>query len=200
MAFEKRPIMIKKYANRRLYHTGTSTYVTLDDLSTMVRKGEDFVVTDAKTSEDITRSVLTQIIFDEENRVGQGGNLLPTTFLRQLIRFYGDSMQALVPKYLEFSIDRLTNDQQKFREQLTKTFGTPSFGGPQAFKVMEEQARANMTMFTEALRMFSPFSAVLAADPAPQATKKSADEDELDVMKKQMALMQAQLDKLDKKG
>ena len=200
MAYEKRPIMIKKYANRRLYHTGTSTYVTLDDLSTMVRKGEDFVVTDAKTSEDITRSVLTQIIFDEENRVGQGGNLLPTTFLRQLIRFYGDSIQALVPKYLEFSIDRLTNDQQKFREQLTQTFGAPGFGGPQPFKAIEEQARANMTLFTEALRLFSPFSGVLPSGPATEAAKPKPNDDELETMKQQLALMQAQLDKLDKKS
>ena len=128
MAAETPAIMIKKYANRRLYHTGTSSYVTLDDLSEMVHKGEDFVVTDAKTGEEITRSVLTQIIFDQENKVGQGGNLLPITFLRQLIRFYGDSMQALVPKYLEFSIDRLTSDQQKFRDHLKSTFGLPPLG------------------------------------------------------------------------
>ena len=211
MAQEKRPILIKKYANRRLYHTGTSTYVTLDDLSEMVRKGEDFLVTDAKTNEDITRSVLTQIIFEEENRVGQGGNLLPITFLRQLIRFYGDSMQAIVPKYLEFSIDRLTNDQQKFREQMSKTFGAPSMVGPAAFKALEEQARVNMAMFTDALRLFSPFSAsVLGTTAKDSAAKDSPAKDsqekpagksgELEEMKQQLAAMQAQLDKLDKKG
>lgn len=206
MAQDKRPIMIKKYANRRLYHTGTSTYVTLDDLSDMVRKGEDFLVTDAKTSEDITRSVLTQIIFEEENRVGQGGNLLPITFLRQLIRFYGDSMQAIVPKYLEFSIDRLTNDQQKFREQLAKTFGTPGFPGPGPFKLLEDQARANMTMFTEALRLFLPFGGVPRAgeEPpkaiSPETDKTPGKNNDIEALKQQMAAMQTQLDKLGKKS
>src|SRR5581483_2668180 len=112
------PVTIKKYANRRLYNTGTSTYVTLEDLATMVKRGEDFVVFDAKTSEDITRSVLTQIIFEQEGKEGQ--NLLPITFLRQLIRFYGDSLQALVPSYLELSLARLTGEQQKFRELMTR--------------------------------------------------------------------------------
>src|ERR1700729_1242456 len=115
------PITIKKYANRRLYNTGTSTYVTLEDLAGMVKAGEDFVVFDAKTSEDITRSVLTQIIFEQEGKEGQ--SLLPTTFLRQLIRFYGDSVQALLPSYLEFSIDRFTGEQQKFREEASRAFG-----------------------------------------------------------------------------
>src|SRR3984893_14933695 len=110
------PVTIKKYANRRLYNTGTSTYVTLEDLATMVKAGEDFAVYDAKTSEDITRSVLTQIIVEQEGKEGQ--NLLPINFLRQLIRFYGDSMQNLVPRYLEVSIDSLTRDQGKFRDQM----------------------------------------------------------------------------------
>ena len=108
------PIMIKKYANRRLYNTASSAYVTLADLAKMVKTGEDFVVFDAKTNEDITRSVLAQIIFEQEGIQGQ--SLLPITFLRQLIRFYGDSMQALLPSYLEFSIDRFTCEQQKMRE------------------------------------------------------------------------------------
>src|SRR5579884_3984881 len=120
----KQPTVIKKYANRRLYNTGTSAYVTLEDLAHMVKRGEDFVVLDAKTGEDITRSVLTQIIFEQEGKVGQ--SMLPITFLRQLIRFYGDSMQMLVPSYLEFSIDKFTNEQQKFRDQITNAFG----GGP----------------------------------------------------------------------
>ena len=115
------PVTIKKYANRRLYNTGTSTYVTLEDLAAMVKAGEDFVVYDAKTGEDITRSVLTQIIFEQENKEGQ--NLLPITFLRQLIRFYGDSMQMLVPRYLEVSIDSLTREQEKFRDQMAQAFG-----------------------------------------------------------------------------
>ena len=117
MAKTDQPTTIKKYANRRLYNTGTSTYVTLEDLAAMVKEGEDFLVYDAKTGDDITRSVLAQIIFEQENKAGQ--NLLPTTFLRQLIRFYGDSMQMVVPKYLEQSIDTLTREQEKFRKQLT---------------------------------------------------------------------------------
>ena len=120
MAKSDEPITIKKYANRRLYNTGTSTYVTLEDLATMVKAGEDFVVYDAKTNEDITRSVLTQIIFEQENKEG-GQNLLPINFLRQLIRFYGDSMQMMVPRYLEVSIDLLTrsrrNSASRFRRR-----------------------------------------------------------------------------------
>ena len=117
----KQPITIKKYANRRLYNTGTSAYVTLEDLADMVKKGEDFVVFDAKSGEDITRSVLTQIIFEQEGKGGQ--SLLPIAFLRQLIRFYGDSMQMLVPSYLEFSIDKLTSEQGKFRDKVAGGFG-----------------------------------------------------------------------------
>src|SRR5215204_5671605 len=149
MATDKKPTVIKKYANRRLYHTGTSTYVTLEDLAQMVRAGEDFLVHDARSGEDLTRSVLTQIIFEQEAKEGQ--NLLPITFLRQLIRFYGDSMQALVPSYLEFSIDNLTRDQEKLREQMTQAFG------PAAFTAMRDQVRTNMALFSEAMKMFSPF-------------------------------------------
>ena len=148
MASDKEPTVIKKYANRRLYHTGTSSYVTLEDLAGLVRKGEDFVVYDAKSGEDITRSVLAQIIFEEESKDGQ--NLLPITFLRQLIRFYGDSMQALVPRYLEFSMENLTQEQNKFREQMSKAFGTG------AIDALQAQTRANMAMFTEAFRLFTP--------------------------------------------
>ena len=118
MAKTEGPVTIKKYANRRLYNTGTSTYVTLEDLATMVKNGEDFAVFDAKTGEDITRSVLTQIIFEQENKEG-GQNLLPINFLRQLIRFYGDSMQKLVPSYLEVSLESFTREQEKFRQQIT---------------------------------------------------------------------------------
>ena len=114
----KEPTTIKKYANRRLYNTGTSTYVTLEDLAEMVKSGEDFTVFDAKTGEDITRSVLTQIIFEQENK---GQNLLPITFLRQLIRFYGDSIQNLIPTYLDFSIDSLVREQEKLRGQMTNS-------------------------------------------------------------------------------
>src|SRR5882757_2721011 len=150
MAKSEEPVIIKKYANRRLYNTGTSTYVTLEDLAKMVKAGEDFQVFDAKSSEDITRSVLTQIIFEQENKEGQ--NLLPITFLRQLIRFYVDSMQMLVPRYLEVSIESLTREQEKFRQQMAQAFGGTPFGA------LEEQARRNMEMFERAFAMFAPFS------------------------------------------
>ena len=156
MAKSEEPVVIKKYANRRLYNTGTSTYVTLEDLAGMVKNGEDFIVYDAKTGEDITRSVLTQIIFEQENKGGQ--NLLPIAFLRQLIRFYGDSMQMLVPRYLEVSIESLTREQEKFREQMSHTFGA----GP--FAPLEDQVRRNMEMFERAFAMFMPFARREAAE------------------------------------
>src|ERR1700709_1521987 len=124
---DRQPVTIKKYANRRLYNTGTSTYVTLEDLAVMVKKGEDFAVFDAKTGDEITRSVLAQIIFEQEGKSGQ--NLLPIAFLRQLIRFYGASMTTLVPSYLEFTIDRLTGEQHKLREQMETTFGAKFIPG-----------------------------------------------------------------------
>src|SRR5207302_720365 len=144
------PVTIKKYANRRLYNTGTSTYVTLEDLAAMVKAGEEFVVYDAKSGDDITRSVLAQIIFEQENKEGQ--SLLPINFLRQLIRFYGDSMQMLVPRYLEASIESLTREQEKFRQQIAQAFGGTPFGA------LEEQARRNMEMFERAFAMFAPFA------------------------------------------
>src|SRR4029453_6350549 len=144
------PVTIKKYANRRLYNTGTSTYVTLEDLAAMVKAGNDFVVYDAKSGEDITRSVLTQIIFEQENKEGQ--NLLPINFLRQLIRFYGDSMQMMVPRYLEVSIDSLTREQEKYREQISQAFGMGGLGA------IEDQVRRNMEMFERTFSMFTPFA------------------------------------------
>ena len=191
MATEKQPTVIKKYANRRLYHTGTSTYVTLEDLAGMVRQGEDFVVYDAKSGDDITRSVLTQIIFEQENKEGQ--NLLPVTVLRQLIRFYGDSMQALVPSYLEFSMNNLSQEQQKLRDQMSTAFGAG------AFQAMEEQVRKNMGFFTEAMRMFSPFPGGAPganASKAPTVPEQEQGAGDLDALKRQMADMQAKLDKL----
>ena len=149
MTSQDTPTAIKKYANRRLYNTGTSTYVTLEDLADMVKDGEDFVVVDAKSGNDITRSVLTQIIFEQENK---GQNLLPITFLRQLIRLYGDSLQNLVPAYLDFSIDSLVRDQDKLRSQMANTFGTGTLD------VVGDQVRRNSEMFEQAMRMFLPFS------------------------------------------
>ena len=198
MSKSKDPVTIKKYANRRLYNTGTSSYVTLEDLATMVKDGDDFVVFDAKSGEDITRSVLAQIIFDQEGKVGQ--SLLPITFLRQLIRFYGDSMQALVPSYLEFSIDRLTKDQDGFREQMAKAFTAPGFG-PQGFGSLEEVTRKNMAMFTKALTMFNPFvqgadSREETNDAARAGEAAVSPPADLDDVKRQLSQLQARLDKL----
>jgi polyhydroxyalkanoate synthesis repressor PhaR len=188
------PVTIKKYANRRLYNTGTSTYVTLEDLAAMVKNGEDFVVFDAKTSEDITRSVLTQIIFEQENKEGQ--NLLPITFLRQLIRFYGDSMQMLVPRYLEVSIESLTREQEKFRQQLAQTFGVG------AFTSLEEQVRRNMEMFERAFAMFAPFARREAqgGEGAVEPGKPASKTGDIDDLKRQLEEMQKKVDRLSEKG
>ena len=195
MATEKPPTVIKKYANRRLYHMGTSTYVTLEDLATMVRAGEDFVVNDAKTGEDITRSVLAQIMFDQENKGGQ--NMLPTTFLRQLIRFYGDSLQTLVPRYLEFSMENLTRDQGKLRDQMEKAFGS------NALHAIEDQVRANMGFFSEAMRMWAPFTqtgaAALTGKPEKPSVAPASEADDIERLKRQMADMQEKLEALSRK-
>jgi polyhydroxyalkanoate synthesis repressor PhaR len=193
MTSDKQPITIKKYANRRLYNTGTSAYVTLEDLADMVKKAEDFVVFDAKTGDEITRSVLTQIIFEQEGKGGQA--LLPITFLRQLIRFYGDSMQMLVPSYLELSINKLTNEQQSFRDQFANSFGASPLTAPtrQMFNSLEEQARKNMALFNQALGIFSPFSAT-----APAASEKPAEPNEPG-QKADIEDMKRQLDELQKR-
>ncbi len=191
MAKTQEPVTIKKYANRRLYNTGTSTYVTLEDLATMVKEGEDFVVFDAKNGDDITHSVLTQIIFEQENK---GQNLLPIAFLRQIIRFYGDSMQMMVPRYLEMSIDSFTKEQEKFRDQVAKTLtGTP-LGG------FDDHVRRNMEMFERAFNIFLPFpkGEGEAATPGTPATPTPAatPTDDLEALKRQMADMQQKLEKL----
>jgi len=195
MSEAKEPIVIKKYANRRLYNTGTSQYVTLEDLAEMVKRGEEFVVTDAKTGEDITRSVLTQIIFEQENK---GQNLLPITFLRQLIRFYGDSLQGIVPGYLDMSMSSFTKEQERFREQMAQAFGKP-------FEAYEEQVRQNMALFERAFRMFSPFAAaefagsMTGAPKQPSAPAKPGEGD-LEALRRQMADMQKKLDEITRKG
>jgi polyhydroxyalkanoate synthesis repressor PhaR len=205
MATEKKPTTIKKYANRRLYDTGTSTYVTLEDLAAMVKRGEDFVVCDAKTGEDITRPVLTQIIFEQEGKDGQ--SLLPIAFLRQLIRFYGDSMQMLVPSYLEFSIDKLTKEQQKFRDQFSTALPAGPFTEPtrQAFQAMEEQTRKNMQVFRQALAMLNPFglpteaaatgSSIGEHEDVPASGKEGPDVAEL---KRQLDELNKRIDNLSK--
>jgi polyhydroxyalkanoate synthesis repressor PhaR len=199
MAAEKQPTVIKKYANRRLYHTGTSSYVTLEDLALLVRNGEEFLVYDAKSGDDITRSVLAQIIFEEEGKTGQ--NLLPIAFLRQLIRFYGDSMQVLVPRYLEMSMDSLTKEQHTFRDQLGKTFGANAFGA-KAMEAMETQTRTNMKIFSDAMRIFTPFVPGTAGANAaePVQGKAAANETELEMLKREMATMRDKLDKLSTKS
>ncbi|HWL30890.1 MAG TPA: polyhydroxyalkanoate synthesis repressor PhaR [Xanthobacteraceae bacterium] len=207
MAKSEEPITIKKYANRRLYNTGTSTYVTLEDLAAMVKSGDDFVVYDAKTNEDITRSVLTQIIFEQENKEG-GQNLLPINFLRQLIRFYGDSMQMLVPRYLEVSLDSLTREQAKFREQVSQAFGMGGFGA------IEDQVRRNMEMFERTFAMFAPFarqggpsgqtgSGASDADKEPKPAAGStggAGGGDINDLKRQMEEIQRRLDRLGDKS
>ncbi|MCW6507963.1 polyhydroxyalkanoate synthesis repressor PhaR [Lichenifustis flavocetrariae] len=197
------PVTIKKYANRRLYNTGTSTYVTLEDLAVMVKKGDDFVVFDAKTGEEITRSVLAQIIFEQEGKTGQ--SLLPITFLRQLIRFYGNSMQMLVPSYLEFTIDRLTSEQHKLRDQMDTTFGTKFLPGQavrnQMFDQLEEQTRKNMLMFSQALSVFNPFAAATPGTPAPaeaggESEPAVPEEDDIETVRRDMVDLQKRLDRL----
>jgi len=166
------PVTIKKYANRRLYNTGTSTYVTLEDLASMVKAGEDFIVHDAKTGEDITRQVLAQIIFEQENKEGQ--SLMPIAFLRQLIRFYGDSMQFLVPGYLEQAMIAFARNQEQMRKNLQATFGIFPFGQ------FEEMGKQNMALFERALKMLSPYGRdekPFSAEPDKPETKQDGAED-----------------------
>jgi polyhydroxyalkanoate synthesis repressor PhaR len=188
------PITIKKYANRRLYNTATSSYVTLDHLAEMVKGGQDFVVFDAKTGEDITRSVLTQIIFEME---GKGQNMLPIRFLRQLIRFYGDSVQAFVPGYLDMSMESFVRNQEEMRRHITQAFG----GGTAAFKGFEDQVRSNMALFERTMRMFSPFSALGGrSTEGERALGGPGRDEELETLKSQVESMQRQLNQIaDKK-
>jgi polyhydroxyalkanoate synthesis repressor PhaR len=189
------PVIIKKYANRRLYNTATSAYVTLEDLADMVKKGVDFTVHDAKTGEDITRSVLTQIIFEEENK---GPNLLPIKFLRQLIRFYGDQLQAFVPSYLEMSLEQLTRQQQHLRDQLLNSIGV----SPEPFKVIDEQVKNNMAMFENAMKFFNPFAVAQDRPPeaAPPSREPASAASELKAMQEQLREMQRRIESLSQKN
>jgi len=188
------PVIIKKYANRRLYNTQTSSYVTLDHLAAMVKDGTEFEVQDARTGEDITRSVLTQIIFEEE---AKGQSLLPIKFLRQLIRFYGDSLQSFVPGYLDMSMEGFTKNQGAMRDRIAEALG----GGNQ---MVENLTRQNLQMFENAMAMFTPFGAAgaakseskPAAKPAPAAASSS---DEVADLKEEMEQMRKQLAELAKK-
>jgi polyhydroxyalkanoate synthesis repressor PhaR len=201
----KEPVKIKKYANRRLYNTATSSYVTLDHLCQMVKQGTDFVVHDAKTGEDITRSVLTQIIVEEESKGGQ--NMLPVTFLRQLISFYGDNLQALVPRYLENSMSAFSRNQEQMRAAMQQAFGGMfPFRAPMG--TMEEIGKQNMAMLQNAMKMWAPFGfeagrptgAPQAAPAAPEPGADVQGTESLDELRKQLEAMQARLSELSKKG
>ncbi|WP_185983834.1 polyhydroxyalkanoate synthesis repressor PhaR [Aureimonas mangrovi] len=192
MARNTETTIIKKYANRRLYNTGTSMYVTLENLAAMVKGGEDFTVQDAKTGDDITHQVLTQIIFEQENKGGQ--NLMPATFLRQLIRFYGDQMQMVIPAYLEQSMAALSREQESFRGEANPM--------AQTTRMIEEQVRRNTEMFREAMGMFNPFLAGAApsgapgAKPAQQSEAQEGSSDDLAAMRREIAEMQKKLEAL----
>lgn len=206
MAKKSEPVKIKKYTNRRLYNTETSAYVTLDDLAQMVKDEKDFVVVDAKSGKDLTHSVLTQIILDQE---GKGQNLMPVNFLRQLIRFYGHGMEKLVPSYLEMSLDTLTREQDVYMAKFGDTFTGRSL------EAMQEQTRKNLAMFEQAMSVFSPFKGTEGGDAnghdgdtakgktagrgSGKARETSSDNGgELDALQDQLAAMQKQLDSLSK--
>ena len=200
------PVVIKKYANRRLYNTATSAYVTLDHLCQMVKEKTDFVVYDAKTGEEITRPVLTQIIFEEESKGGQ--TLLPIPFLRQLISFYGDSLQGVVPQYLEMSMMQFARNQEQMRGYMQNAFGFNPF---QQFESMGKQ---NMAMFEQAMRMFNPFRAGQAGqaggsttppmtngqEPPKTETMPPTNEAAIDDLKRKLDELQNQLAELSKKS
>lgn len=183
------PVIIKKYANRRLYNTQTSSYVTLDHLADMVKQGVEFEVHDARTNEDITRSVLTQIIFEEE---AKGQSLLPIRFLRRLIRFYGDSMQAFVPGFLDLSMESFTKNQEEMRNRLAEAFGD---GG----QALENLTRQNLAMFEHAMQMFTPFAArpPRAEEPPPRANGANGQRsEEISELKGEIEAMRQQLSEL----
>jgi len=191
---DRKPVVVKKYANRRLYNTATSSYVTLDDLATMIKQGGDFVVHDAKTGEDLTRSVLTQIIVEQEQK---GQNLLPISFLRQLISFYGDSMQFLVPGYLEQAMIAFARNQEQMRKSLRATFGIFPFGQ------FEEMGKQNMALFEQALKMLSPYARDIkgsAPEASPSATagrgEAEGDDPRLKRLESQIEALREQLEAL----
>lgn len=183
------PTVIKKYANRRLYDTGRSSYVTLDDLCQMVKEGHEFVVYDAKSNEDLTRSVLTQIIVDQESKGGQ--NLLPIGFLRQLIGFYGDNVSSLVPNYLEHSIQTFSRNQERFREHINKSIE----GMFPAVPNIEEMGKQNMAMFENAMRAFTPFP-MTGMNGAGTKSSNDDTKEKVAELKKNIEAMQKELDRL----
>lgn len=197
------PTIIKKYANRRLYNTGTSTYVTLEDLAAMVKDNEDFAVKDAKSGEDITHSVLTQIIFEQEAKTGQ--TMLPVSVLRQLISFYGDQMQMVVPSYLEHSMAAFAHEQSHLKDQMAKMVGkSPIDAMASSNELLQEQTRRNMELFQNAMRVFNPFLPQSKDEEAPAdagaqpSEPPAAESDDLATMRDQIAEMQRKLDTLDR--
>lgn len=191
-------MVIKKYANRRLYNTKASSYVTLEHLSEMVREGVDFIVLDAKSDDDITRSVLAQIIFEQESR---GQNLLPVAFLRRLIRFYGDQMQGFLPPYLDMSMESFSKAQDAMRENMSRTFGAHT---PMA--AFEDLTQRNMAMFQQAMKVWTPLTGAIPGMPgmpgasAPKPAEPEPKDSEVDALRQQMQAMQKQLDALAHKG
>jgi polyhydroxyalkanoate synthesis repressor PhaR len=183
------PVVIKKYANRRLYNTQTSSYVTLDHLALMVKEGTEFEVQDARTGDDITRSVLTQIIFEEE---AKGQNLLPIKFLRQLIRFYGDSLQAFVPGYLDMSMDSFTKNQGQMRDRIAQAMG----GGNH---MIENMTRQNLALFENAMSMFSPFAAGRTGAKAGEENAAPSKPEDINDLKSEIEAMRRQISELAKK-
>jgi polyhydroxyalkanoate synthesis repressor PhaR len=190
-------VVVKKYANRRLYNTETSTYVTLEDLAAMVRSDRDFVVYDAKSGDDLTHAVLTQIIVEQEGRK-DGHTLLPIPFLRQLIRFYDDSIGRMVPSYLQFSLENLVKEQEKFRSQITSAFSNPAA----AFEAYQDQARKNMQMFEQAMSMWTSFGAAAQSKTVDESGKvvteagADAPREDLTELKAQLAAMLQKIEKL----
>ncbi len=180
------PVVIKKYANRRLYNTQTSSYVTLDHLAQMVKEGTEFEVRDARTGEDITRPVLTQIIFEEE---AKGQNLLPINFLRQLIRFYGDSLQAFIPGYLDMSMDSFTKNQEGMKSKMTEAFGGSS-------QMLENLTRQNLAMFERAVQMFTPFVAPQQRGREDESAEKAKPAEDISELKSEIEAMRKQLAEL----
>ena len=186
-----KPVVVKKYANRRLYNTATSSYVTLDDLAKLIKEGGDFTAQDAKSGEDITRSVLTQIIVEQEQK---GQNLLPTSFLRQLISFYGDSMQVLVPGYLEQAMIAFAQNQEQMRKNLQATFGIFPFGQ------FEEMGKQNIALFERALKMLaSPYGREEKPSAAePGAEQKAGEDPRLKRLEAQIDAFKRQLEALER--
>jgi polyhydroxyalkanoate synthesis repressor PhaR len=189
---EAQPVVVKKYANRRLYNTATSSYVTLEDLSRMVKQGNEFVVFDAKTGEEITRAVLTQIIVEEEQK---GQNLLPISFLRQLISLYGDSMQWLVPRYLEHAMTTFARNQEQMRKSLQD-----AFGGLFPFGPLEAMGKQNLALFEKTMKMFSPFPPNAGETPRAEKPAEEEPQGKMDELRERINSLQQQVEQLSEKA